>query len=54
VILPDFSGEYQLRVPPGQKIRSIASAGEVPLRTLADGSIGVTLEAARSYRVEFA
>jgi alpha-L-fucosidase 2 len=54
VIRPDFSGEYQLRVPSGQKIRRIASAGEVPLRANADGSIGVTLEATRSYRVEFA
>ncbi len=45
---------YQLRVPPGQKIRSIASGGEVPLRTHSDGSIGVTLEAKRNYQVEFA
>ncbi len=52
-IRPDFSGEYQLRVPSGQKIRSIASEGKVPLRTHSDGSIGVTLEAKRNYRVEF-
>jgi hypothetical protein len=43
-----------LRVPSVQKIRRIASAGEVPLRAHDDCSIGVTLEAARSYRVEFA
>jgi alpha-L-fucosidase 2 len=53
-IRPDFSGEYRLRVPPGQKIRGIASGSEVTLRTNSDGSIGVTLEAKRSYRVSFA
>jgi alpha-L-fucosidase 2 len=53
-IRPDFSDEYRLRVPPGQKIRGIASGGEVPLRTHSDGSISVTLEATRNYRVEFA
>jgi alpha-L-fucosidase 2 len=53
-IRPDFSGQYQLRIPPGQKIRSVASAGEVPLRSHSDGSVGITLEAKRSYRVEFA
>ncbi len=53
MIRPDFSGEYQLRVPAGQKIRSIASGSEVPLRAHPDGSVGVTLEAKRSYRVEF-
>jgi alpha-L-fucosidase 2 len=53
-IRPDFSGQYQLRPPPGQKIRRIASGSEVLLRDHADGSIGVTLEAKRSYRVEFA
>ncbi|MDR3726732.1 MAG: glycoside hydrolase family 95 protein [Terracidiphilus sp.] len=51
---PDFPGEYRLRVPAGQSIRSIASGTEVPLRTYADGSVGVTLEAKRSYRVTFA
>jgi alpha-L-fucosidase 2 len=51
---PDFSGEYRLRLPSGQKIRSIASGGNVSLRTHSDGSIGVTLEAKRNYRVEFA
>jgi alpha-L-fucosidase 2 len=54
IIRPDFSGQYQLRPPPGQKIRRIASGSEVPLRDHADGSIGVTLEAKRTYRVEFA
>jgi alpha-L-fucosidase 2 len=54
VIRPDFAGEYQLRVPPGQKIRSIASVGEVPLRAQSDGSVGVTLEAKQSYQVTFA
>jgi alpha-L-fucosidase 2 len=54
VIRPDFSGEYQLRIPPGQNIRSIAGGGKVPMRTHSDGSIGITLEAKRNYRVEFA
>jgi alpha-L-fucosidase 2 len=53
-IRPDFPGEYQLRIPPGQKIRSIAGGGKVALRTHSDGSIGITLEAKRNYRVEFA
>jgi alpha-L-fucosidase 2 len=53
-IRPDFSGEYRLRIPPGQKIRSIASGGEVTFWTHSDGSIGITLEAKRNYRVEFA
>jgi alpha-L-fucosidase 2 len=53
-IRSDFAGQYQLRVPPGQKIRSITSGSEVPLRAHSDGSIGVTLEAKRSYRVAFA
>jgi alpha-L-fucosidase 2 len=53
-IRPDFSGQYQLRVPPGQKIRSITNVSEVPLRDQSGGSIGVTLEAKRSYRVAFA
>jgi alpha-L-fucosidase 2 len=53
-IRPDFSGQYQFRVPPGQKIRSITSGGEVLLRDHSDGSIGVTLEAKRSYHLAFA
>jgi alpha-L-fucosidase 2 len=53
-IRPDFSGEYRLRVPTGQKIRSISSGNEATLRSHSDGSIGVTLEAGRSYRVTIA
>jgi alpha-L-fucosidase 2 len=53
-IRPDFSGQYQLRVPPRQKIRSITNVSEVPLRDQSGGSNGVTLEAKRSYRVAFA
>jgi alpha-L-fucosidase 2 len=53
-ILPDFAGEYRLRVPAGQKIRSISAAAELPLTTHPDGSVGFTLEAKRSYRVRFA
>jgi len=51
---PGFAGEYRLRVPEGQKIRSVAGAGEVPLTPNPDGSVGVSLEANRSYRVKFA
>ncbi len=53
-IRPDFSGEYRLRVPSGQKIFSIASGRDVILQAHSDGSIGVVLEAKRSYRVKFA
>jgi alpha-L-fucosidase 2 len=51
---PDFSGTYRLRVPAGQKIHSVADGSEVPLRNYDDGSVGVTLEAKRTYRVRFA
>jgi alpha-L-fucosidase 2 len=53
-IRPDFSGEYQLRVPEGQKIESISNGSSVPLRTLRDGSVACTLAAKRAYRVRFA
>jgi alpha-L-fucosidase 2 len=53
-IRPDFAGEYRLRVPDGQKIHSVTSGSEVPLRTHDDGSVGVTLQAKRSYHVRFA
>ena len=53
MIRPDFSGEYRLRVPPGQKIRSVAGGNEAPLLTQSDGSIRVILQAKRSYRVKF-
>ena len=51
---PDFSGTYRLRVPAGQRIHSVADGSEVPLRNYDDGSVGVTLEAKRTYRVRFA
>ncbi|HEV2486743.1 MAG TPA: glycoside hydrolase family 95 protein [Terracidiphilus sp.] len=51
---PDFSGEYRLRVPEGQKIRSVAGVSALPLRPHEDGSVSVTLEAKRSYQVRFA
>ena len=54
VIRPDYSGEYQLRVPAGQKIQSIASGGSAPLRALPDGTVACTLAAKRTYRVSFA
>jgi alpha-L-fucosidase 2 len=53
-IRPDFAGEYRLRAPSGQQIRSVAGGSNLPLRTNPDGSIGVTLEARRSYRLTFA
>ncbi len=51
---PDFAGEYRVRAPQGQKILSIAGASAVALRPHQDGSVAVTLEAKRSYRVRFA
>jgi alpha-L-fucosidase 2 len=51
---PDFSGEYQLHVPAGQKIRSVSNGTSVPLASHPNGSVGVTLEAKRTYRVSFA
>ncbi len=53
-IRPDFAGEYRLRAPAGQNIRSIASGGEVPSLIQSDGGIRVTLQANRSYRINFA
>jgi alpha-L-fucosidase 2 len=51
---PDFSGEYQLRVPAGQAIQGISDGASVPLRSHPDGSIACTLEAKHTYRVRFA
>jgi alpha-L-fucosidase 2 len=51
---PDFSGEYQLRVPAGQKIRSVSNGTSVPLAGHPNGSVGMTLEAKSTYRVSFA
>ena len=53
-IRPDFSGEYRLRVPRGQRIRSISNHREDPLPVPSDESIGVSLKATRVYRVTFA
>jgi hypothetical protein len=53
-IRPDFSGEYRMRVPPGQKIRSVVSGNEVPLLTQSVDSISLALLAKRSFRVKFA
>ena len=50
---PDFSGEYQLRAPAGQKIRSVSNGISVPLVSHPNGSVGVALEAKRTYRVSF-
>jgi alpha-L-fucosidase 2 len=50
---PNFSDEYRLRAPNGQKIRAVSGEREVELRNYPDGSIGVNLEAQRTYRVEF-
>jgi hypothetical protein len=43
-----------LRAPLGQQIRSVSSQGESPWHARADGSVGIMLEAKRSYRVTFA
>jgi alpha-L-fucosidase 2 len=51
---PDFAGEYRLRAPEGQKIRSVVGVSAVPLRPLEDGSVTVTLAAKCSYRVRIA
>jgi alpha-L-fucosidase 2 len=53
-IRPEFSGEYQLRVPAGQEIRSVTDGTSVPLVSHPNGSVGVTLKANRPYRVRFA
>jgi alpha-L-fucosidase 2 len=53
-IRPDFSGEYQLRAPSGQEIRSVSDGTPVPLASRPNGSVGITLEAKRVYRVTFA
>jgi alpha-L-fucosidase 2 len=50
---PNFSDEYRLRAPSGQKISAVSDGREVPLRSFPDGSIGVRLEAQRTYRVTF-
>ena len=49
---PDFAGEYRLRVPDGQKIRSVAEETEIALRPNADGSVAVPLQASRAYKVK--
>ncbi len=51
---PDFAGEYHLRAPQGQKIHGVAGSSALPLRTREDGSVAVTLEAKRNYRIKFA
>jgi alpha-L-fucosidase 2 len=53
-IRPDFSGDYRLRAPRGQKILSISSESESPLHAKPDESVGVKLEAKRIHRVTFA
>jgi alpha-L-fucosidase 2 len=51
---PDFSGEYQLRAPAGQKIRSISDGKSIPMASQPNGTVRITLEAKRAYRVSFA
>ena len=53
-IRPDFSGNYQLRVSNGQKIKSLSNGISVPLRARPDGIVACTLAAKRTYRVSFA
>jgi alpha-L-fucosidase 2 len=51
---PDFSGKYKMRVPNGQKIRSVSNGTSVSLLALSDDSVVFTLEAKHTYRVTFA
>src|ERR1700678_4325015 len=41
---PDFSGEYQLRAPAGQKIRSVSDGKSIPMASQPDGIVRITLE----------
>jgi alpha-L-fucosidase 2 len=54
VIRPEFSGEYQIRVPAGHKIQSIRAGTPIPLRQLQNGAVGCMLAANGRYRVSFA
>jgi alpha-L-fucosidase 2 len=51
---PDFDGEYLLRAPEPQKIAGVSGGASGPLRVNADGSVSVTLQSKRSYRLSFA
>ena len=53
-VRPEFSGEYQLRVPAGQKIRSVGPETSIPWHTLPSGNVVCTLAAKRTYRLGFA
>ena len=48
---PDFAGNYRLRAPAGQQIKSVAT---LPLKRESDGNVEVALEANRLYGVRFA
>ena len=51
---PDFSGEYQIRVPAGQKIQSISTGTPSLINMLPNGAVGCVLKAKRRYQVSFA
>jgi hypothetical protein len=51
---PDFSGEYQIRVPAGQKIQSISTGVPILINMLPNGTVGCVLKAKRRYQVSFA
>ena len=51
---PEFSGEYQIRVPAGHTIQSISAGTPIPLHQLPNGSFGCMLAANGRYRVSFA
>ncbi|MEO6804312.1 MAG: glycoside hydrolase family 95 protein [Granulicella sp.] len=53
MVRPDFSGEYRLRVPPGQKIRGIVNGRNISHSVNSDGSISAILAAKRTYRIKF-
>jgi alpha-L-fucosidase 2 len=53
---PDYAGEYRVRVPEGQNIRSVSTSGghDVSLSAQPDGSVAVKLAANQIYRLRFA
>lgn len=51
---PEFPGEYQIRVPAGQKIQSVSAGTSIPMHILPNGAISCVLTAKRKYRVSFA
>ena len=53
MLRPDYTGEYRLRAPKGQKIQSVHSERTLPLVAQPDGSVSVTLEQRQTYELNF-